>query len=118
MVEILAVLHIFGFLASLVVIEVSDRTSCGHPSRITRVRIHQLKAQVELFHLDHHRYPDNIDEMVDDYIEEVPLDGWDREFVYNVPGARGARFDIVSYGDDGRVGGEDFDTDLWSSPAK
>ena len=56
--------------------------------------------------------------MGDDYIEEVPLDAWDREFIYNVPGMRGARFDIVSYGDDGQEGGEDFAADLWSSPAK
>jgi len=48
-------------------------------------------------------------------MDEVPKDGWNRPFVYRVPGMRGA-FDIVSLGEDGLPGGDGPNADLWSHP--
>ena len=117
LVEMLVVILIIGLLASIVLVNIHHHW-VGSQVKITRISIRKLKSQVEIFYFDHNRYPDSIEEMVDDYIEEVPVDGWNREFIYHVPGVRGARFDIVSYGDDGQEGGEDKAADLWSSPAK
>jgi len=45
------------------------------------------------------------------YIKGIPLDPWSREYVYRCPGTRG-EFDIISYGADGRPGGQDEDADI------
>jgi general secretion pathway protein G len=45
------------------------------------------------------------------YIKGVPLDPWQNEYVYKIPGEHG-EFDILSYGADGQPGGEDEDADI------
>ena len=42
---------------------------------------------------------------------DVPLDPWNREYVYQYPGEKG-QFDIMSLGADGQPGGEDTDADI------
>jgi general secretion pathway protein G len=41
--------------------------------------------------------------------EEIPLDPWDEEFVYD---SDGKKFNIISYGRDAAEGGEGFDADI------
>jgi general secretion pathway protein G len=45
----------------------------------------------------------------------VPLDPWDNEYVYLVPGRSGEAFEIISYGKDGEPGGIDDAADLSTS---
>jgi general secretion pathway protein G len=45
----------------------------------------------------------------------VPLDGWDRPFIYLVPGRSGEPFEIISFGRDGLEGGTGHDADLSTS---
>ena len=45
------------------------------------------------------------------YIKGIPLDPWNHEYIYRYPGTRG-EFDIISYGGDGRPGGQDEDADI------
>ncbi|MEM1379669.1 MAG: type II secretion system major pseudopilin GspG [Pseudomonadota bacterium] len=47
------------------------------------------------------------------YIESLPRDPWDNDFVYIYPGEYG-EFDLLSYGADGRPGGEGIDADIGS----
>lgn len=42
----------------------------------------------------------------------VPVDGWDRPFLYLIPGRSGGAFEIISYGRDGLEGGTGYDADL------
>ncbi len=51
------------------------------------------------------------------YLDQVPNDGWDRPFQYSCPGVRGP-YDIVSWGADGKPGGEGVNADLWSHPPR
>jgi type II secretion system protein G len=46
---------------------------------------------------------------------EVPKDAWGNEFVYVMPSETDEPFVIISYGADGKEGGEGFDSDMWSS---
>ena len=48
----------------------------------------------------------------DAYLENYPKDGWDREFFYQSPGSSGKPYEVISYGADGEVGGEDYEADL------
>lgn len=46
--------------------------------------------------------------------KEIPLDPWNNEYVYRFPGEYGDQPDIISYGADGREGGEDENADVES----
>ncbi|MGA0332490.1 MAG: type II secretion system major pseudopilin GspG [Kiritimatiellia bacterium] len=43
---------------------------------------------------------------------EVPLDAWDRPYIYLSPGRENQPFEIISYGADGMEGGSGADADL------
>jgi general secretion pathway protein G len=45
----------------------------------------------------------------------VPLDAWKNEYVFILNPESGKPFVIISYGADGREGGEDYDADLYST---
>ena len=49
--------------------------------------------------------------------QEIPLDPWGNPYFYRFPGEHGEEPDIISYGADGRAGGEGEDADIvsWSS---
>ena len=38
------------------------------------------------------------------FMNSIPKDAWDHEFVYVYPGSSGGKFDIMSYGPDGVAG--------------
>src|SRR5579885_3914223 len=46
--------------------------------------------------------------------QEIPLDPWGHPYVYKFPGDHGDEPDIVSYGNDGRPGGDGEDADILS----
>ena len=44
--------------------------------------------------------------------KSVPLDPWDRPYVYRSPGSNGEDFDLLSYGKDGQPSGNDVAADI------
>ena len=46
--------------------------------------------------------------------KEIPLDPWNHEYFYRFPGEYGDQPDIISYGADGREGGEDENAEVVS----
>jgi general secretion pathway protein G len=46
------------------------------------------------------------------YLEKMPKDPWDREYIYLSPADNGKPFDIISYGADGLQGGEGDSADV------
>jgi len=48
------------------------------------------------------------------YLQEItiPKDGWGNDFVYLLDPGDGKPFVIISYGADGKEGGEDYDADI------
>jgi general secretion pathway protein G len=49
---------------------------------------------------------------------EVPKDAWKHEFIYQLYPESGKPFVIISYGADGKEGGEGYDADLYSTDAQ
>jgi len=47
-------------------------------------------------------------------LRRVPLDPWGNPYIYRVPGEHGLPYGIISYGEDGRPGGEGFAADISS----
>jgi len=50
--------------------------------------------------------------------QELPKDPWDHDWVYKSPGDHGNEPDIISYGADGRPGGDGINADIvsWEKP--
>lgn len=90
-----------------------------------RVQVEALAKAVERYRADCGRYPSAdeglggliLDEGVEGwhgpYLKEVPLDPWRRPFIYVRP-ADSATPEILSYGADGRPGGEFYNSDISS----
>ncbi len=132
MVELMAMLIIIGLLATLVVTKVASKIDQARVTT-TKANLKMLHSAVNQFKMDTGRYPTEeegllalIEEPSDvvgwepgGYLEttEVPLDGWNNEFVYELEPASGKPFVIMSYGADGEEGGEGYDADLYSTDA-
>jgi len=133
MIELMAMLIIIGLLATLVVTKVA--------SKIDQARVTTTKANLKLLHnavnqfkMDTGRFPTEeeglmalIEQPSDvvryepgGYLEttEIPRDGWQNDFIYELSPESGKPFVIKSLGADGEEGGEDNDADLYSTDAE
>lgn len=127
--EILVVVFILSILAAVVAPRIIGRTD---DARITeaKVQIKNFETALKLFKLDNGFYPDTqqgLDALVakptigrippnyreGGYLEQkrIPLDPWGNPYIYVSPGLHGD-FDIISYGPDGKEGGEGKDADI------
>jgi len=114
LIEIMVVVVILGIMATVVVANIGQKDVVAK-TRLTEAQIKLLKGDVELYKIENNRFPESLQDLVPKYRDEVPKDGWDRPFQYRVPGIRGP-FDIVSLGEDGVLGGQGANADLWSHP--
>ena len=127
LIELMVVIVIIGLLTTLVVINVLPSQDRAMVEK-ARADIHLLEQAIEMYRLDNNAYPtldQGLDALVtipeglkrpdryrkDGYIRRLPLDPWGNAYQYVFPGEHGT-FDIASLGADGRLGGEDLDTDV------
>jgi general secretion pathway protein G len=115
LVELMVVIVIIGLLATVVVINVMPATDRAAAVK-AKADIATLEQGVELYRLNRMRYPDGGEGLQavlrDGHIKRLPADPWGRPYVYAAPGRDGRAFDIMSYGADGREGGEGEDADI------
>lgn len=124
LVEMMVVIVIIGILATVVIVNVGGKADRAKVEATIAI-IKQLGGQMEMFKLDHNRYPENLNDLfrmpsyVDQkkwppggYITEPPIDGWGRDLLLRVPGPDGTPFDIISLGEDNREGGEGSAADI------
>lgn len=123
LIEMLAVLVIIGLVATVAVINVMDRLERGKVD-FAKGQIDTLKQAVNLFKMDHGKYPDSLQDLVTapgwikkpfpegGYLQQssVPLDPWGNPFSYVQDSA--SRFTITCYGRDGQPGGAGYDADI------
>jgi len=48
-------------------------------------------------------------------LSSLPKDPWNNVYQYTSPGADGRDYDIITYGRDGKPGGEGYDADISTS---
>jgi len=133
MVELMAVLIILGLLFAMVV-----GNYVGHTDKarfiITQASLKTLHTLVNQFKMDTGRYPTEeeglgalLEQPTDvtnwpagGYLDttEIPKDGWDRDFIYELNPASGKPFVVKSLGADGQDGGEGYNADLLSTDIK
>ena len=127
--EIIVVVFILSILVALVAPRIIGRTD---DARITdtKLQIKNFEMALKLFKLDNGFYPDTqqgLDALIEKptagqipqkyrdggYLEQkkIPLDPWGNPYIYLCPGLHGD-VDIISYGSDGKEGGEGKDADI------
>lgn len=126
--EVLVTMAIIGLLATGVVLAVLPRLGDASVKR-AQADIASYQTALEMYRLDHFRYPDEqdgLDALVsapsgvdaakypsEGYVQQLRPDPWGNPYVYRVPGENGP-FDILSFGADGEEGGEGADADIVS----
>ena len=125
LIEILVVVMILGLLVSLTAPRIIGRTD---DARITKARadMKAVEEALNLYKLDSGKYPttdQGLLALVEEpdaeprprrwreggYLERVPGDPWDNEFLYV---SDGREYVLQSLGADGEEGGEDADADI------
>lgn len=127
--EIIVVVFILSLLAAIVAPRIIGRTD---DARIAegKVQIKNFETALKLFKLDNGFYPateQGLASLVEKptvgqipqkyreggYLEQrrIPADPWGNPYIYISPGLYGD-FDIISYGADGKEGGEGKDADI------
>lgn len=128
LVELMVVVFIMGLLATLIIVNVAP---VGERSRISKARsdIASLESALEQYSLDMYTYPSAAHGLAalsqppagadlslyrqGGYIRRIQMDPWGNPYQYQVPGTRsGGRYDLFSFGADGKPGGEGPDTDI------
>jgi general secretion pathway protein G len=130
LIELLVVLVILGLLAALVGPTLYQRIAPAKESA-ARAQIENFATALDGFLVDVGRYPSSQDGLKalrskpegaekwnGPYLKkEVPNDPWGTPYVYRAPGRNGG-YEIVSFGADGREGGDGENADITSWEAK
>ena len=129
--EILVVIVVLGLLASIVGPRIIGRVSEAR-STTAQTQIELLSVALDNYRLDNGYYPTTEQGLQalrvrpttepaprswrGPYLrKELPLDPWDRPYIYVSPGEQDpSGFDLSTLGRDGQPGGEDEDADIVS----
>ena len=126
LIELLLVMVILGLLAALVGPRFFGQEKKAK-QRAAKGQIALFETALNNYRLDVGRYPttdqglqalreqpDGVTKWDGPYLKKaVPVDPWGNAFAYESPSEHGD-YAIISYGADGRPGGEDVDTDIVS----
>jgi general secretion pathway protein G len=129
LIELLVVLLILGLIAGLAGPQVMNYLG-ESKAKAAKLQIEEFGSSLDLFKLDVGRYPDtqeglqalvqkpsgpNSDRWRGPYMKKkaIPKDPWNVDFQYASPGQNG-HYDIVSFGADGRAGGDGDNKDIVS----
>jgi general secretion pathway protein G len=127
LIEILVVIVILAILGALVVPKIMNRPD---EARVVAARqdVQAIVQALKLYKLDNGSYPtteQGLKALVEkptsgqiptnwkSYLDKLPMDPWGHAYVYLSPGIKG-EVDVMSYGSDGKPGGEGNDADIGS----
>jgi len=126
LIELLIVMIILGLLASLVAPKMFGKIGKSK-QQAAKAQISMLESAVETYRLDVGSFPteeqglsalreqpSGVESWDGPYLpKEVPLDPWGNRYVYHFPSEH-SYFEIVSYGADGKSGGEEENADIFN----
>ena len=123
--ELMIVIVILGLLATIIMPKILNRPEQARHTKAV-VEIKNIESALALFKTDTGRFPttsEGLNLLVnnsgnvknyspDGYLDKVPLDPWDNQYIYICPSVHGKYFDLESYGKDGENGGTGPDADI------
>jgi general secretion pathway protein G len=126
LIEIMVVVIIIGLLAALVGPRLFGKVSIAK-QKAAKAQIELFGTALDTFRLDVGRYPTaeeglkalrekpaGAENWQGPYLpKEIPVDPWNKQYVYKSPGEHGD-YDLISYGLDGAEGGEGENQDIVS----
>lgn len=122
LIELMVVIVIIGLLTTVVVVNVLPSQDRAMVEK-ARADVRLIEQALEMYRMDTLKYPsleDGIDVLVqapkgglrtEGYIKSLPKDPWGNSYQYLFPGEH-SKFDVFSYGADGRPGGEGLNADI------
>lgn len=130
--EMIVVLVIIGLLAGLVgpnLFRQADRAK----TQTAETQVNMLRGAIHTFRLDVGRLPTEeeglavllrkpTDSDISEFWEgpyvdgDVPLDPWNRPYIYELQPSLTEEFSLYTYGADGKLGGEGFNADIGYLP--
>lgn len=127
LIEIMVVMVILGLLVAIVAPNLMGRSDQARVT-VAKTQMKQVSNALDLYKLDNNRYPTTEQGLAalverptgspeprnwnpEGYMPSLPRDPWDNPYDYSSPGMSGP-YDLISYGADGREGGENDDADL------
>lgn len=120
LIELLIVIVILGLLMSLVAPKMFSKVGSSKQAT-ARAQMQMLQTSLDTYRLDIGDYPTALSELRTSekpnwdgpYIpKNIPEDPWGNPYVYQSPGQNGEEYTLMSYGKDGKVGGNDENEDL------
>ncbi len=129
-IEILVVLVILALLVGIVSVQIFGEVDKAKVDT-TRLQMRSLQTSLDLYRLHNSFYPTTeqglnallerpaVDPLAEQWqgpylkSRKLPADGWKRPFVYS--SSDGREYEIVSYGADGRQGGDEESADISSN---
>lgn len=120
LIELLIVIVILGLLMSLVAPQMFSKIDSSKKSTAF-AQMQLLQTSLDTYRLDIGDYPTSLSELRKSekrnwdgpYIpKEIPDDPWDNDYFYQSPGENGEDYILMSFGKDGKKGGNDDNEDL------
>ena len=128
LIEMIVVLAIIALVAALIVPSVIGRPDQARVT-VAQADLKSIGAALKMYRLDNGNYPTTEQGLAalvtkpstgpaatnfaaDAYLAQAPADPWGHPYVYRSPGEAGSGFDLLSFGRDGKPGGEGIDADL------
>lgn len=118
--ELLVVMVIIAMLAGIAVAAGRGYLVSAR-KRTAQAEISNISKAIDSFYADQGRYPTNQEGLAvlikptenfpTGFLNKLPKDPWRRPYVYRTPGRNGD-YDVISYGLDGKEGGEKEDADI------
>lgn len=114
LIELLIVIVILGLLMSLVAPAMFSKVDSSR-IKTAKAQMQMLQTSLDTYRLDLGDYPPSLTELRASeksgwdgpYLpKDVPADPWGNAYHYQSPGPNGEAFVLMSYGKDGKVGGE------------
>ena len=126
LVELMIVIVIIGLLAGMVTLNVRSYMQRAR-ANTARAEIATIVQALSTFYTSYGRYPTNeegldiltrpTEKFPEPLLEGKTTDPWGAPYQYVSPGT-GSPFEVISYGADGREGGEGADADITSANLK
>jgi general secretion pathway protein G len=124
LIEIMVVVVIIGLLVGIVAPNVIGQLGRAEVER-ARADLDRISTALDLFRIDHFRYPTEDeglevllgnsqinDRPVARFLDTIPIDPWQRPYLYDNPSTHGRDYDIYTLGADGEEGGDGVNADI------
>jgi general secretion pathway protein G len=122
LVEFTAVLALMAIVAGIVTLSIRPLMVKGKQDA-ARTEIAQVCGALESFYTTYNRYPSNTEglsvlrqkteKLTEPLLTRDPVDPWGNAYQYNAPGREGP-YEVLSFGADGKAGGDGGDKDIGS----